>query len=313
MKKQHLQIRLAVTLAVMCIAIASSGNDAPTSTSVLGVTGEVKSGDAALAKGAALKLGQPVQTSHNSGVILSPAPGQTVFVDEDSQVKLLTTEFSEDNGPVRNSSVFLGGGHLHSTVAEAKQGRNTHEVRTPCGRLTSNDGSWSTWSTAGSDGITQHAAVYHGTVTLNRSSQVVPFSEAASGAPAGGGSVRLTEGMVATWKCDDADGAVSVVDLRTGRLITFINGVEISSVAATPRQLMEAKMLFQEGAAPFLATAADASRIQFGQLLSEINKTLASNMLPIIPETSEWQLFPDWFRDGTRVPSDLASPEQPPP
>lgn len=284
---------------------------APVLPSVLAATGEVESGGASLGKNQPIAAGATLTSKEHSGAMLSPVPGQFFFLDGGARARFLNAEVKDENGPVRSSTFFLGSGHVHSSAEKPKTGSTTQEVRTPCGRLTSNDGNWSTWSTEGPEGITQHAAVYHGTVTIARSGAVVALADALGGSPASENVIKLTEGQVASWKCDDPTGAIEVVDLRTGRVITYIQGQEVGSVPATRQQMLAARGLFEQGIAPFLATSTEGGRIDFAQLLESINRKLAEFMLPNLPLTTEWQLFPDWNRNGVRAPSDLASPEKP--
>jgi hypothetical protein len=299
-------------LACIALLATASLHGAQVEARVLAKSGDIKSQNSELVGGQTLKTGASIQSATKSGAIVSTVPGQIVFIDGNTDARILAAEITEDDGPKRSSSVFLGSGHLHATVEQAKQGSNTSEIRTPCGLLTSSDASWSVWSTQGGGGeVIQNAAVYYGTVTLSRSSKVVASSDAANSAPAEGGSVRLTAGQVATWRSDDPNQAITIVDLTTGRVITVVNGVEIGNELATPRQLLDARALFAQGIAPFGATSSDAARIAMGLVIADINRILIANMLTPLQGTAEWYLFPDWSNDRLKSPADFASPEKP--
>ncbi len=239
-----------------------------------------------------VKVGSVVKPGANSGAILVPVPGQTVFVDQNTEVQLKSCDMSA--GPnsawTRRSSWVLKSGNMHCSIASSKTGASYLDVVTRQATFSAHGTSWSTRV----DERGTFAAVFAGVVTIHF----------------GGADIDVLPGQVAMITGDGKDAVLEVLDLKTGRLVRYIKGAPGQVELASAAQIKLARDFLEQGFGAFSGTASEADLLSFSQIVAEINKVLAENFLAPINPPFEWQLWPDWFK-LTPAAQPLASPERP--
>lgn len=252
-----------------------------------------------------LKAGTVLKTGPNSSAIVVPVPGQTVFVDQNSEVEITTCEMTpgENSSWTRRSSCSLKSGRVHCAIAHPKAGASYLNVVTPKGTLKAHGTGFSTRS----DQNGSHTVVYAGVVTIRF----------------GTTDVDVLPGQVATLTGEGGAAALEVLDLKTGRLVRYTIGAPGQVELATAAQINAARDLLDQGFGAFRGTASEADLLSFSQIVAQINKVLADNHLAPLNPPFEWQLWPDWYKIAPAiVPPDplppgatnslpIASPEQP--
>jgi hypothetical protein len=276
------------------LALASRPVAAETTKATLAATrGEVTvNGAKPAGLPASVKVGGTVKPGANSGAMLIPVPGQTIFVDQNTEVQLKSCDMSA--GPnstwTRRSSCVLKAGHLHCSIARPKTGASYLDLITPQATLSAHGTSWATRV----DGKETRAVVYAGVVTLH-------FGDA---------NIDVYPGQVATITGEGAEAVLEVLDLKTGRLVRYKKGAPGQSELASAAQINVARDLLEQGFGAFHGTASEADLLSFSQIVAEINKVLLANSLAPINPPFEWQLWPDWYKLAPAV-QPLASPEKP--
>jgi len=252
-----------------------------------------------------VKPGGVLKTGANSSAIVLPVPGQTVFVDQNSEVEFKTCEMKagENSSWTRQASCVLKKGHLHCAIAHPKEGASYLDVVTPKGTLKAHGTGLATWS----DENSTRTAVYAGVVTI----------------PFGAANIDVLPGQVATFTGEGNTATLEVLDLKTGRLVRYTIGAPGQTELASAAQINAARNLLDQGFGAFRGTASQADLLSFSQIVAEINKVLADNQLAPINPPFEWQLWPDWYKIAPAIippdplprsamnPLPIASPEQP--
>lgn len=274
---------------------------APATPLVLAVTGQVTSeDDKAVTLKSGVVLGETVSSGEKSGVIIRPVPGQLVVIDSNTKASIVSAEVTPgEGGATRASVVGLTVGHLHSAVAEPQTGSESQAIETTCARIRSERGSWSTW--ADDDGAF-HVVAYAGTVDIT----IKP-----SGGGTGAQSILLRPGQIATWRCEGDTGKLEVVDMRTGIVTEYQQGVQTGHRLATAAELQAANALLVAGISAFRATDPGGHHLEFAQITNDINRVLGNNGLGVMPPITEWYLFPQIGEIPLNFSTDFASPEQP--
>ena len=246
-----------------------------------------------------VKVGSVLKSGPNSSAILIPLPGQTVFVDQNTEVQIKTCEMSpgENSTWTRRASCTLKKGSLHCAIAHPKAGASYLDVVTPRGTLSAHGTGWVTWS----DQDSTRFVVYAGVVTIHF----------------GAADIDVLRGQVATITGDGAAAVLEVLDLKTGRLVRYTNGAPGQTELASAAQINVARDLLDQGFGAFRGTASQADLLGFSQIVAEINKVLDDNHLASINPPFEWQLWPDWYKLAPAIlPPDplpsLAAPGRPP-
>ncbi len=98
----------------------------PVKASIAAIRGEVSVNGAKIAPPlpVPIKTGGVVKAGPDSGAIIIPVPGQTVFVDHDTELEVKRCEMTAgpDSSWVRRSVCVLKTGHVHSSIARPKAG-----------------------------------------------------------------------------------------------------------------------------------------------------------------------------------------------
>jgi hypothetical protein len=239
-----------------------------------------------------VKAGSILKTAANSGAIILPVPGQTVFIDQNTEVELKSCEMRAEANSAwyRHSAFKFKNGRLHCSIAHVKSGESHLDVLTPWAGISAHGTSWATW--CDSHGL--HVAVYGGTTTIHF----------------GGADVDVQYGQVATITGEGDAAVLEILDLKTGRIVRYKKGGPGEPGLASAAEIRVARDLLEEGFGAFRGTGSEEDVLAFSQIVAAINKLLADNLLPAINPPFEWQLWPDWFRLAPAIQS-VASPDKP--
>jgi hypothetical protein len=242
---------------------------------------------------APLKSGATVKTGVNSGAIVLPVSGQTIFVDQTTtfQIKESDMTAAPGSGWTRHAVCSLNSGHVHCSIASPKTGSSALSLITPQATLSAHGTSWSTWS----DNSGMHTAVYAGVVTVNF----------------GGIDYAVQPGQVVTIVGQGDAATLEVLDLKTGIITRYAKGSSSGQAElATPSQISAARNLFASGLGAFTGTATEADKMALSLIINQINQTLAKNQLPSIDPPVEWELWPNWTNIERNI-APTASSSQP--
>lgn len=286
--------RLIIFSMMVSVLVCGSAAGETVKASLAATRGEVdiNGSKAGSARPLPVKAGSTLKAKADSGAILIPVPGQTVFVDQNTEVELKSCEMrAEANSGWRRHSAFkLKNGRLHCSISHAKSGGSFLDVSTPWAGLSAHGTSWATWS--GAEGL--HVAVYAGVVTIHF----------------GGADIDVLYGQVATITGEGDAAVLEIVDLKSGRIVRYRKGGPGEPGLASTAQIRAARDLLEQGFGAFRGTGSEEDILGFSQIVAAINKVLADNLLPPINPPFEWQLWPDWFKLTPALQS-VASPDRP--
>lgn len=291
-----------VSVLVLALALPPSSWGAEVAPVVMAVSGTVSSGGSeSLGKGDPIELGKPISSGDQSGVIIRPVPGQGVVLDVNTSAKINSADVTVgDGGSTRSSGIELLNGHTNITVAKATSGSNQTALKMPSAVLTTSGGNFSGFSDSNGN---QHAVVYAGSVAIN----VNKGGSAATGS----NPVILKPGQVAKWNREGTENLLEVLDLRAGTVSEYLDGNLIGSRLATPAELKAARDFFLGGLSAFRVMATTEQKMEFAQIVADINKVLQGAGFGAIPPSSEWFLFPNLGDEPLNFPADFASPVEP--
>jgi hypothetical protein len=297
-KPQHHLFAL-LSLGLLVPHLASGAEVAPV---VMAVSGAVSSGGTeSLSKGDTIELGKAISSGDQSGVIIRPVPGQGFVLDVNSSAKITMADVTAgDGGSSRSSGIELLNGHTNITVANATSGSNQTALKMPSAVLTSSGGNFSGFSDSNGN---QHAVVYAGSVAIN-------VNKGGSAATVSN-PVILKPGQVAKWNREGTENLLEVLDLRAGTVSEYLDGNLIGSRLATPAELQAARDFFLGGLSAFRVMATTEQKLEFAQIVADINKVLQGAGFGAIPPSSEWFLFPNLGDEPLNFPADFASPVEP--
>jgi len=263
----------------------------PVKATVAATRGEVFVNGSKVAAPSSAKAGSTVKTLADSGAILLPVSGETLFIDQKTSLLVAECDMTgaSNFGWIRHSRCNLKEGHVHCSIAHAKTGSSSLALVTPQATLTAHGTSWSTWS----DSTGMHTAVYAGVVAVSF----------------GGSEISVLPAQVATITGDGDTASLEVLDLRTGIINRYTKGSSSpQSEFATAAQIKAARDLLAAGMGAFRGTAAETDLLAFSQLIDQINQLLAKNQLaPIVPPT-EWSLWPNWTKVDINEAPTASSP-----
>ncbi len=291
-----------ISVLVLGLSLSPTSWGAEVAPVVIAVSGAVSSGgNESLSKGDPIELGTAISSGDQGGVIIRPVPGQGLVLDVNSSAKITSADVSPgEGGSARSSGIELVNGHTNITVAKATTGSNQTELKMASAVVTSSGGNFSGFSDSNGN---QNAVVYAGSASIN-------VTKGGSSAP-GSKPVILRPGQVAKWNSEGTENILEVLDLRTGTISESLNGNLVGSRLATPAELQAARDSFLAGLSAFGVMATTEQKLEFAQIVADINKVLQAAGFGALPPFSGWILFPNLGDQPLNIPADFASPVEP--